>query len=347
MNARAAVLRAQNSPLSIEEIGLPAPAAGQVLVQIAYSGVCHTQFSEVSGRKGPDRFLPHTLGHEGAGVVVEVGAGVSKVRAGDHVVVTWLKGSGADIQSSRYDSAQGAINSGAVATFQSHALVSENRVVAIPKSVSLREAALLGCAVPTGAGIVFNTLQVQAGQSIVIIGAGGIGLSALIAAKSVHASPIIVIDIQDARLDKARSLGATHVVNPNSADASAFVQSVCGAAGADYAIESAGRIETMEQAFAMIRPGGTTVLAGNLGAGELIRINPFDLIKGKRLLGSWGGDTDPDRDIPRYLAGMADGSMPFGALIDREYGLHEVDSALADISSRTVGRALINMQAVS
>ena len=345
MKAFAAVLREQNAPLSVEEITLPELNAGQVLVKVAYSGVCHTQLSEVSGRKGPDRFLPHTLGHEGAGVVIAVGADVRKVVSGDHVVITWLKGDGADIQSSRYDSVHGNVNSGAVATFQSHAVVSENRVVPIPKYVSLREAALLGCAVPTGAGIVLNTLNIGRNQSLVVFGAGGIGLSAVIAAKASGASPIVVIDVQQARLEKALTLGATHVCNPHNENIEESIRAICGAAGADFAIESAGRIETMEHAFAVIRPGGTAVLAGNLGAGERISIDPFDLIRGKRLLGSWGGDTDPDRDIPRYLAGMADGTMPFGQLIDREYPLAAIDEALANIATATVGRALIALEA--
>jgi S-(hydroxymethyl)glutathione dehydrogenase/alcohol dehydrogenase len=346
MKTKAAVLRAQNLPLSVEELTLPQLQAGQVLIRIAFSGICHTQLSEVNGRKGPDRFLPHTLGHEGSGTVVALGTGVQKVAVGDHVVITWLKGSGADIQSVQYDSAQGKVNSGAVATFQNHAVVSENRLVVIPKTMPLREAALLGCAVPTGAGIVLNTLRVQAGQSVVIFGAGGIGLSALIAAKSVNAGPLIVVDIYDKRLAKARELGATHIINATKSDVLTDLRAICENGGADYAIESAGRIETMEAAFAAIRPGGTAILAGNLGAGEQIRINPFDLIRGKRLLGSWGGDSEPDRDIPRYLEGIVSGTMPFDRLIDREYTLASIDEALAALTSTTIGRAVISFEDV-
>ncbi len=343
MNARAAILRAQNTPLVVEDISLPPLAPGQVLVQLAYSGVCHTQLSEVRGRKGPDRYLPHTLGHEGSGIVLAIGADVRKVTIGDHVVVTWLKGSGADIPSAHYDCAQGHINSGAVATFQSHALISENRLVPIPRDVPLAAAALLGCAVPTGAGIILNTFALKPQQSLVIFGAGGVGLAAVIAAKASGAAPLIVVEPHAARREKALALGATHALDPHSSDIPTCVQALCGGAGADFALESAGLTATMEAAFQVIRPGGTAVLAGNVGAGERISIDPFDLIRGKRLLGSWGGDSQPDRDIPRYLAGMADGSMPFEQLLDREYPLEAINEALANLTTTTVGRGMLTL----
>jgi S-(hydroxymethyl)glutathione dehydrogenase/alcohol dehydrogenase len=342
MKTQGAVLHTLCEPLSIEELDLPALRPGQVLVEIAYSGVCHTQLSEAMGRKGPDRFLPHLMGHEGSGRVLAVGENIEKVAVGDHVVMTWIKGHGHDIASTQYRSDRGVINSGAVTTFQRHAIVSENRLVKIPTEMPLREAALLGCAVATGAGMVKNTLGVKVGESIVIYGAGGIGLSALLAAKLAKADPIIVVDLQADRLEKALQLGATHVINASTTDPVATVKALTGGQGARHAVEAAGITATMEAAIDSIRYGdGVALLAGNVAAGEKIALDPFDLIRGKTILGSWGGGTQPDRDVPQYVEAFLAGELPLSKLIDQEYPLSDINLALSNITNATVGRAII------
>jgi S-(hydroxymethyl)glutathione dehydrogenase/alcohol dehydrogenase len=341
MNTRGAVLRELGAPLSIEELSVPAPTTGQVLVEIAYSGLCHTQFSEVSGRKGPDRFLPHTLGHEAAGTVIAVGPGVVKVGEGDPVVVTWIKAAGADVPSTHYESEHGTVNAGAAATFLRHALISENRLVPLVPQMPLREAALLGCAVLTGAGIVRNTLRVAAGESIAVLGAGGIGLCAIMAAHAVGANPIVAVDVQLERLAKALELGATHVVDARSDDVVDAIRALTGGLGTQFAIESAGTKESMEAVLGVVHNGGTAVLAGNLGAGERVAIDPFELIRGKRLVGSWGGESIPDIDVPYYADNFLSGRLPLDSLIFREYPLDNINDALADLSQIIVGRALI------
>ncbi|MFQ5760569.1 MAG: zinc-binding dehydrogenase, partial [Acidiferrobacterales bacterium] len=238
-----------NRPLRLIELSLPALKPGQVLVEVAYSGICHSQLNEVRGRKGPDRYLPHTLGHEGSGRVVAVGEGVSKVKAGDRVVLSWIKGRGADVTGTVYDSPEGAINSGAISTLVRQTVTCENRVIAIPGAMPLREAALLGCAVPTGAGIVFNTLRIEAGSSLAVFGVGGIGLSAVLAAVGLGARPIIAVDVVAVKLDMASELGATHVVNAGDIDPVAAVRELTRGEGVDFAIEAAGRAEAMEAAF--------------------------------------------------------------------------------------------------
>src|SRR5262245_26731137 len=157
MRTDAAVLFELNQPLRLLTLDVPDPRPGQVLVEVAYSGVCHSQLHEVRGRRGPDRFLPHTLGHEGSGTVLAVGDGVTKVKPGDRVVLTWIKGQGADVPSTTYGGGPGRVNSGAISTFMRHTNTCENRLVPLPPEMPLREAALLGCAVPTGAGVVPNT----------------------------------------------------------------------------------------------------------------------------------------------------------------------------------------------
>ncbi len=342
MKTRAAVLREIGAALSIEELEIGTLQRGQVLVEIAYAGVCHTQLNEVRGLKGPDRFLPHTLGHEASGTVLEAGPGVDKVRAGDAVVLSWLKGSGADVPATRYtDRAGGSVNSGAISTFMKYAVVSENRVTRLPAGVELREAALFGCAIPTGAGVLLNSMGLAAGETIAIFGLGGVGMSAVAMARALGALVIVGVDVNAVRLEAARALGATHLVDARAGDALAIIRAATGGKGADYALEAAGTRASMEHAFEGVRDGGHAVIAGNLPAGERICIDPFDLIRGKRITGTWGGETLPDRDIPRFGEFARAGRLQLAALISAEYPLERIDEALSSLESTTVGRALV------
>lgn len=340
----AAVLFRCGEPLQLVELSIPELKPGQVLVDVSYSGVCHSQLLEVQGKRGPDRFLPHTLGHEGSGAVVEVGEGVAKVKPGDRVVLSWLKGDGAEVPSTVYLSAEGPINSGAINTFMHQTVTCENRVTPIPDTMPLREAALLGCAIPTGAGTVFNAAKVHAGGSVSVFGVGGIGLSAVLAASLRGATPIIAVDLFEHKLEKARELGATHLIRARQQDPVAAIVEITRGHGVDYAIETAGRRETMEAAFRAVRDnGGLCVLAGNLPHGERISLDPFDLIRGKRIIGSWGGETWPDRDIPLYVDLYLAGKLKLDALITHTYRLGEINQAFDDLENGKVGRALIQM----
>lgn len=346
MQTDAAILVELNQPLRHARLELPELEPGQVLVEVAYSGVCHSQLHEVRGRRGPDRYLPHTLGHEGAGVVRAVGAGVEKVQLGDRVVLTWIKGQGADVASSGYQEAGAKINSGPLSTFMRHTVTCENRVVRLPPEMPLREAALLGCALPTGAGIVINMLAMQPGASLAVFGAGGIGLSAVLAARMLGADPLIAIDVVESKLAEALRLGATHAINSRKHDPVAAIRELTQGRGADYAVEAAGRRETMEAAFRSVREqGGLCVLAGNLPHAEQIAIDPFELIRGKRIAGAWGGATRPDEDVPRYIRWFLEGRLPMNELISREYRLEEINAALDDLEQGRVVRALVDMAA--
>jgi S-(hydroxymethyl)glutathione dehydrogenase/alcohol dehydrogenase len=341
---RAAVLAEVNRPLELRELSIPELKPGQVLVEVAYSGVCQSQLLEVRGKRGPDRFLPHTLGHEGSGTAVVVGPGVTKVKPGDPVVLSWIKGSGADVGSTVYESPEGPVNSGAISTFMGLTVTCENRVTPIDKAMPLREAALLGCAVPTGAGIVLNTAGVRPGNSVAVFGIGGIGLSAVMAADLMSARPIIAVDVYDHKLQQARHLGATHVINARDEDPIQAILALTVNKGVDYAIEAAGRRETMETAFRSVRDGGgLCVLAGNLEPDESIAINPFDLIRGKRIVGTWGGETRPDRDIPLYAHLYLSGKLKLDRLITHTVAFEEIDQVFTDLESGKVGRALIDL----
>ena len=219
MKTTAAILVETGRPLEIVTLQLPDLSPGQVIVEIAYSGVCHTQLLEARGHRGEDAYLPHCLGHEGSGTVLEIGPGVTKVKPGQRVIMSWIKGSGLEVPGTRYDWDKGPVNAGGVTTFQQHAVVSENRLTPAPEELSYKLAALVGCAVPTGVGVVLNTVIAQRGESAVVFGAGGIGLCALAGLAAAGCDPIIAVDIAPAKLEAARELGATATIDASAEEA--------------------------------------------------------------------------------------------------------------------------------
>jgi len=345
MNTKAAVLFECNQPLRIIELEIPKLKPGQVLVDIAYSGVCHSQLNEINGLKGKDKYLPHTLGHEGSGIVLEVGQNVKKVKPGDHVVLTWINGEGADVPSTIYQSGERVINSGSISTFMEKTIISENRLVQIPKEMPLKVAALLGCAIPTGAGIVINNAKIKREDSVAIFGVGGIGLSAVMAASAIGAEKIIAVDVEEQKLELSKQIGATHVINSTKQDPLTAIMNITVEKGVDYAIEAAGKKMVMETAFQSVRiGGGKCIIAGNLPSGDKISIDPMDLIRGKNIVGTWGGETNPDEDIPEYVAWYQSGKMNLDKLLTHDYPIEDINRAFDDLENGKVGRALVKLQ---
>ncbi len=342
MKTRAAVLERIDGPLNILELETPDLKAGQVLVRIYYSGICQSQLNEWHGKKGPDRFLPHTFGHEGSGEVVDVGPGVTKVKKGDKVVITWIKGTGLDVPSCQYLSGNQVVNSGAVSTFMTMAVISENRLVPV-SDIPMGIAALLGCAVPTGCGMVFNELRPEKGNSIAIWGAGGIGLCAILAAAACGCNPIIAIDISEDKLSLAKQCGATHLMDGRRDPVSAIMEITSGK-GTDFGIESAGLISTMEAGYSATRRfGGRFLIAGNAPHGKKMTLDPFDLIAGKNISGSWGGRSEPDKDIPQYAQMYWDGTLKLDALITHRLPLDRINEAFSLMETGHAGRIVLDM----
>ena len=306
-------------------------------MEITHSGICHTQLLECRGQRGPDPFLPHCLGHEGSGRVLEVGPGVAKLRQGEPVVLSWLKGAGADVPGSVYRWEGRAVNAGGVTTFARHAVVSENRATRLPAGLALRHAALLGCAVPTGFGAVFHAAGARPGQSLAVFGVGGVGSCAVAAAALLGCDPLVAADVDPGKLARAALLGATHRLPWGEGAACDALRALCPA-GLDLAIEASGAPEAMRAALACVRPrGGTAVVVGNARAGEHLELDPRELNQGKRLVGTWGGDSDPDRDFPRYARLLLRGRPDPERLLSPPYRLEEVNRALDDLAA---GRAL-------
>ncbi|MEI6791594.1 MAG: zinc-binding dehydrogenase [Myxococcaceae bacterium] len=343
MQTEAAILVEKNK-IIIDNIQLPKLKPGQVLVEIKYSGVCHTQLLEVRGHRGEDLYLPHCLGHEGSGVVLEIGEGVTKVNPGDYVVLSWIKGTGANVFSSIYDWNGKKVNAGAITTFSKHSILSENRLTKINSDISLKQAALLGCALPTGLGAVFNTAKPEPGQSLAVFGCGGIGLSALLGAKISGCVPRIAVDTNPAKLILAKELGATHCVNASEEDPVVAIQKI---GPLDFAIEATGNPAVMAQALRAVHPqGGSAVVVGNARFDQCLSFDPKELNLGKRLLGTWGGDNQPDIHFPRYSNLIRYGHLSLSCFTEHVYGLDNIDKALDDLENGLVLRPLIDMSLV-
>jgi len=342
MKTQAALLVQTGQPLVLADIETPPLKPGQVLVEIAYSGACGTQVMEWRGDKGEDKWVPHCLGHEGTGTVLEAGSAVTKVKAGDKVVLSWIKGSGIEAGGAVYDWDGKKVNAGGVTTFQRHAVVSENRLTLLPMDMPMDVAVLLGCAAPTGMGAVYNVLKVQPGDAVAVFGTGGIGLNALMAAALAGAMPVIGIDPNPTRRALAQTYGATHVIDA-SGDVLAEIKKIVPQ-GVDLAVESSGIPAVMEQAINATRQqGGRAVVIGNAKHGAVLPLNPGVFNQGKSLLGTWGGDSVPDRDYGRYGRLLNSGRFPVRDLLSKPYSLAQADQALQDLAAGKVGRPLIDM----
>lgn len=343
MKTKAAVLVELNAPLQFHDLEIPNLEYGQVLVKVLASGICGSQLGEIAGVKGHDPYLPHLLGHEACGDVLEVGPGVRRVKPGDRVILHWRKAAGLEGPPAKYRCEKlGEVNSGWVTTFSEHTVVSENRVTPVDPSVPVGVAALLGCAVTTAGGVVNNDAAVQLGESVLVLGAGGVGLSVVQAARLAGACPVVVADRFAGRLELARSLGADRSVDTSSCDDIEAELNLAG--GYDVVIESTGYVPFIEMAYRLTAPQGRTVLVGVPKAGDKSQIFTLPLHFGKVLTGSHGGDSQPDKDIPRYLKLYAADRLDLAALISKTYAFSQINQALDDMRTGAVaGRCILDM----
>ena len=333
MITQAAILRKLNAPLTVEEIVVPAPGVGQVLVEVRASGICGAQIREMTGGKGKDKYLPHLLGHEGAGVVLEVGPGARKVNAGDHVVLHWRKGSGIESDCPVYGSDNGLVGGGWVTTFNTHALISENRMTVIPKDIDFGVASLLGCAVTTGLGIINNEAKLKMGQSIAVAGVGGVGLNVIQGAAMVSAHPIIAIDLLHQKRMMAMDFGATN-----------YLFSAKGMNKVDVFVDCTGHPDVIKDGLAALAPGGKLILVGQPREGQDIVFEDMQRdYRGITIMDSQGGLANPDTDIPRYIKLYQAGQLELDKLITHRFPLTEINQAVELMKSGLSGRIIVEM----
>jgi S-(hydroxymethyl)glutathione dehydrogenase/alcohol dehydrogenase len=340
---KAAILVEQNARLVVTEVEVPRLDVGQVLVKVEYSGICGKQLEEISGKRGDDPYLPHLLGHEGAGVVVEIGPGVRKVKSGDHVVLHWMKSSGIDSAPPRFKWNGTVASAGWVTTFSEYTVASENRVTPIPADVGFDVASLLGCAVTTGLGIVFNDAALKPGQSIAVFGVGGLGINVVQGAALVNAYPIVAIDLYNRKLEWATAFGATHTANATRDDLEAVLIELSEGRGFDATVDVTGNPSVRQMAYNLTGNMGKTIMAGVPHHQDRITIDSFPLHFGRRILGSHGGDTRPDTDIPRYVQLYKLGKLKLDEQITHRYCLDEINEAVEVVRKGEAGRCIISM----
>ena len=353
------MLREARRPTAVEQLALRPLAPREVLVQLAASGVCHTDLSVRDGTM--PALLPCTLGHEGAGVVAEVGNEVSNVAPGDHVVLTWnvpcrccpdcLRG---DPQLCAHgldhafgvpyaESAAGSIwPSMGAGTLAEQTLLPAAAVVPVDRSLALHHAALLGCAVITGVGAVLRSAAVRPGESVLVIGCGGVGLAAIQGARLAGAGRIVAADLVAGQLPAAVRNGATDTLDGRAADVVAAVRDLTGGTGVDHAIELVGKPTTIRAAFDATRRGGTVTVVGAAGIEETVTFPALSLMAdGKTIRGSVYGGSDPARDVP-VLADLAHrGRLDLAALVTRRIGIDDVEAAFSDMAAGRGARSVV------
>ena len=342
---KAAILVESKKPLVVADIDLPNELEfGQVLVKVHYSGICGAQINEIDAAKGPDKFLPHLLGHEGSGIVKKIGPGVSTLKEGDHVILHWRPSKGIQAPPPKYNWNGKTVNAGWVTTFNEQVIVSENRLTVIPDDFDMKIAPLFGCAVTTAFGVVNNDAKIKVGQSVVIFGIGGVGLNIAQAANMVSAHPIVGVDLLEHKLEMGKKFGLTNTVGGGGDKVNDTIRNIVGVQGADVVIETTGNSRVIEQAYELTHPDGKTILVGVPKKGDNISIYSLPLHFNKILKGSKGGDAVPDLDIPRFIRLMKVGKMTLDNLITHEFKLDDINEALDVFRSGEAGRIIIDLR---
>jgi len=332
---KAAVLEKIDAPLAVREVELTELKFGQVLVKVLVSGLCGAQLHEIRGYKGNEKFLPHLMGHEGCGIVEGVGVGVTTVKPGDKVVMHWRPGSGVESPFPNYVLNGKTISSGKVTTLSEYSIVSENRVTKIPNETPSTLAAMLGCSLTTALGIIDNECDLKFGQSVAVIGCGGVGLNLLQAAKMRSASPIYGVDINKNMGDLSLAVGAEKFLYDIE-----HLHEKC-----DVIIDTTGIPQVISNAYDKLAPGGTLVLVGQPKPGLSLEFDGLSFFdgQGRKVKATQGGKTNPEVDIPRYIKLAVKGVLDYETLHTDTFTLDEVNDAFDLLKSGNAGRIMIKI----
>ena len=333
---KAAVLEKLNSPLVIREVFPTELLPGQVYVKVLSSGICGAQLHEIRGHRGNEKFLPHLMGHEGCGIVKEVGPGVTTVKEGDKVVMHWRPGSGIESEFPKYHLGEKIISSGKCTTLSEFSIVSENRLTKVPRDTPTVLAAMLGCSLTSAMGIIDNECNLKFGESVAIIGCGGVGLNLIQAAKMKSAYPVYGVDINDKMFDLTHQIG----VDIFTCDLEFIPHKV------DVILDTTGVPEVISKAFDKLAPSGRLIMVGQPAPGTDLNIfNPLSMFdgQGKSIRASQGGGTKPDEDIPRYIKLANREMLDFNTLHTDTFALDNINDAFDLLKTGNAGRIIIKI----
>ena len=333
---KAAVLEKLNYPLAIREVFPTQLLPGQVYVKVLASGLCGAQLHEIRGHRGNGKFLPHLMGHEGCGIVKEVGPGVTTVQEGDKVVMHWRPGSGIESEFPKYHLGEKIISSGKCTTLSEFSIVSENRLTKVPHDTPTVLAAMLGCSLTSALGIIDNECNLKFGESVAIIGCGGVGLNLIQAAKMKNAYPVYGVDINDKMFDLTHQIG----VDIFTCDLEFIPEKV------DVILDTTGVPEVISKAFDKLAPSGRLIMVGQPAPGTDLNIfNPLSMFdgQGKSIRASQGGGTKPDEDIPRYIKLANREMLDFNTLHTDTFALDNINDAFDLLKTGNAGRIIIKI----
>lgn len=343
MKNKIAVLTKINSNLKIiDNIEIPKLQRNQLLIKVKYTAVCGSQLYEIAGLRDSVKYIPHSLGHEASGIVIKKHKSVKKIRINDKVFISWISSKGKDAAPPRYffPKTKKQINCGKVATFSKYCIVPENKTHTIPKNLSLKESVLLGCAIPTGAGMVLNQAKIKKNNKILIIGLGGVGLSSLMALKLRNDIQIDVYDINTKIYSLIKKffrnigfLNKKKLHNLKNDSQNKY----------DYIFETSGNVISLEQSIYFVKNSGKVIFASHPGKNELIKIDPFELIKGKKIEGSWGGNTNFNKNIKDYSLIIKKNKKIINHLIKKNLKFDCINQGINLMKRRKLLRAIIKL----
>jgi S-(hydroxymethyl)glutathione dehydrogenase / alcohol dehydrogenase len=343
---KAAILETIDAPLVVAEVE-PAPLTfGQVLVKVLVSGFCGSQLQEIAGNKGNAKFVPHLMGHEGCGIVEEVGHGVTRVKKGDKVVMHWRKGDGIESDFPTYTYKGKSMRSGKVTTLSEYSVVSENRITPVPHDTPNELCALLGCGLSTALGTINQEADVKFGESVLIVGAGGLGVNLIQAAKLAGAYPIVVTDIHENKREACEALGAHLFINSKKSEIGEEINNKFGTNEIDVIIDTSGSKQAIESTIPLLSGIGRYIMVGQPKPGESIELHIATHLfggQGKSIKATQGGGFSPSRDIARYIRLHKAGVLKIDGIITHRMKLREINEVITLVRSGQAGRVLIEM----
>ena len=344
-STKAAILFAQRKPLQIKRITFPERLLyGQVLIKIFYSGVCGSQLGEIDGVKGVDKYLPHLLGHEAVGIVIDTGPGVKKVKRDDNVLMHWMPGSGISSKGAKFKLKNKLINSGPITTFSEYSIISENRLTKINDNLKLKkEILLLGCTTSTAIGAIKKLANFKKGQISAVSGCGAIGLTIIKTLKYLGAKNIVAIDIDSKKLNLAKKFGANLAINAKNSNFLDLIKKKYPNK-IDQFFECTGNTDVISRGFECLNQKGNEILIGVPAFNQKAKFYTLDINLGKNLIGCKGGNFLPDKDIVDYLKIMKNKKFNIKPLMTNEVNLNDINDVFSDMRKQKVlGKCIINL----